>query len=452
MMKVSFCTLGCKVNMYETESMREHFVKAGFEAVSDREPADVCVINTCSVTNVADRKSRQYIRRMKHLNPDAVIAVTGCYAQTDPDAVAEIEGVDIIAGTNEKSHIVEYVENFIKENRVNRKNEDPGRRAEEYILNYNDIKGFEDMGTIAAMDSRSRAVIKIEEGCDRFCSYCIIPYARGRVRSRNPESVLAEAEGLVRAGYREIVLAGINTALYGSDFEKDRDVDIVTLVKAIGGIDGDFRIRLSSLEPNVIDAGTAERLAGCRKLCHHMHLSIQSGSDTVLQRMHRRYDVRQYLEIAAALRKADPEYGITTDIIVGFPGETDDEFRETLETARKAAFSRIHVFRYSQRSHTPAAVMPDQVSPQIKAERAGVLADTADRLAENFFRRNEGSVRRVLFEQMTSDGLYIEGYTDNYIKVYVDNKYDDTNYILHNLVDVRLESPVKDGMKGTLML
>ncbi len=452
MMRVSFCTLGCKVNMYETESMREHFLKAGYAAAADGEPADVCIINTCSVTNVADRKSRQYIRRMKHMNPDAVIAVTGCYVQTDPDAVAQIDGVDIIAGTNEKGRIVEFVNEYIKRKKNGGEHSESGNRAEEHVLPYENITGYEDMGPITAMDSRSRALIKIEEGCDRFCSYCIIPYARGRVRSRSMRSILDEAGGLVSAGYREIVLTGINTALYGSDFSGSDAADIVSLVEAISSIEGDFRIRLSSLEPNVIDVETAERLAACKKLCHHMHLSLQSGSNDVLKRMHRRYTVKQYIDIVDALKSADPEYGITTDIIVGFPGETEREFIETMETAKLSGFSRIHVFRYSPRKNTPAANMPAQVPPKVKAERSSRLSNLSDELAADFFRRNSDKKRRVLFEGMMPDGSCIYGYTDNYIKVYVpiDNEY--TKSILHGFAYVTLDGSFRDGMTGTLQL
>ena len=453
MMKVSFCTLGCKVNQYETESMREQFVKNGYDVARDGESSDVCIINTCSVTNVADRKSRQYIRRMKHLNPNATVVVTGCYVQTDPESVAHIEGVDIIAGTNEKGRIVEYVNEYMGRHSKENEPASAPRTAEEHVLSYDEINGYEDMGTITAMDSRSRALIKIEEGCDRFCSYCIIPYARGRVRSRSLDSVLTEARGLVEAGYREIVLTGINTALYGSDFRGEAEgTDIVTLIEAVSDIEGDFRIRLSSLEPNVIDVDTAKRLLKCEKLCHHVHLSLQSGSDEVLSRMRRRYDTKQYLEIVSALRSEDPEYGITTDIIVGFPGETEKEFQETMDTARRAGFSRIHVFKYSQRSGTTAAGMPDQISPDVKAERSGRLSDLSDKLAGDFYDRSIGETRTVLFERTVEKGSYMEGYTDNYIKVYIDSKSIDTEDILHKFTKVRLDAVFKDGMKGTALL
>lgn len=450
-MKVSFYTLGCKVNQYETQSMREQFSSAGYEIAEEGERADVCVINTCSVTNVADRKSRQYIRRMKNLNPEAVIAVTGCYAQTDPEAVAALEGVNIIAGTNEKGNIVGFVTEYLKKRSAEEGTVTEAEK-ETHVLAYEELDEYEDLGIITAMESRSRAFVKIQEGCDRFCSYCIIPYARGKVRSRPIESVEGEVRHLIENGYREVVLTGINTALYGRDLtDTDSSEGLLQLLSVLSGIPGDFRIRLSSLEPNVIDWQTAKKLSDFPKLCSHMHLSVQSGSDAVLKRMHRRYTIEEYKQIVAELRAIDPDYGITTDIIVGFPGESEEEFQETLETVNDVAFSKIHVFKYSQRNGTVAAVMPDQIDGTIKNKRAEQLLKEADRYTKLFYQKNTGHVKTVLFEQLTADGLYLEGYTDNYIKTYVSVEEAGTG-LLYQFADVQLGEPFREGMTGTLMV
>lgn len=452
-MKVSFYTLGCKVNQYETQSMREQFRNAGYEIAGEEERADVCVINTCSVTNVADRKSRQYIRRMKHLNPDALIVVTGCYAQTDPDAVSAIDGVQIVAGINEKSNILKYVAGYLeKREEEPSKEQENARKTEPHVRNYAELDAYEDMGTITAMESRSRAFVKIEEGCDRFCSYCIIPYARGKVRSRSISSVTEELRSLIRTGYHEAVLTGINTALYGSDRTgKDHGEGLLELLDAMALLEGDFRIRLSSLEPNVISRETAQKLITYDRLCSHMHLSIQSGSDSVLKRMNRRYTVADYKKIAEALRSGDPDYGLTTDIIVGFPGETEQEFEETLETIRKMQFSGIHVFKYSPRRNTVAAKMPDQIDGTVKNRRAKILEEEARKQKEAFHQRNAGKVRRVLFERLTADGRYLEGYTDNYIQTYVPVS-GNAEECLHRFAEVQLEDLYLAGMKGILKM
>ena len=285
-MKVAFHTLGCKVNQYETEAMMKEFRQQGYEIVDERDFADVYIINTCTVTAVADKKSRQYIRRMKNVNPESVVAVTGCYAQIKPEEVAAVEGVDIVAGTNEKSHMTEYIARFIKEH-----------VPQVHIKGYDELDVYEETGTVASTENRTRAYIKIQEGCNRFCSYCVIPYARGKVRSRALDEIVREARELVDAGYKELVLTGINTALYDMENERDAGEDVYGVEKVIAAleeIDGDFRIRLSSLEPAVVNAEYVSRLLKYNKLCHHMHLSAQSGSDSVLEAMNRPYN-RQVL-------------------------------------------------------------------------------------------------------------------------------------------------------------
>lgn len=445
---VSFYTLGCKVNQYETQMLKERFSEAGYTVAGEEEFADIYVVNTCTVTNLSDRKSRQFIRRMKKINPDAVIAVTGCYAQTDPEAAAAIEGVCVVAGTNEKAELVKFVEEYISENGQKRVN------VASHILSYDELSEYEETGIITSMDSRTRAYIKVQEGCDRFCSYCIIPYARGKVRSRRLEDVVAEAKQLIDNGFKELVLTGINTALYGADIGIDENGlnGIESLIAAINNIEGDFRIRLSSLEPNVVDAETVKKLSKYDKLCHHMHLSVQSGSSSVLKRMNRRYDYAEYKKIAEAMKENDPNYAITTDIIVGFPGETEEEFEESLRAVDEIGFSGVHVFRYSKRRGTKAAEMKDQIDGNKKNERSKKLIQAASEAAEEFNRRNTGSVRRVLFERLDEENGFIEGHSDNYIKVYcsIEGLEDYESYI-DNFADVYMEKLHSDGVIGKIV-
>ena len=439
-MKVAFHTLGCKVNQYETESMRQQFVKAGFESVDENDFADVYVINTCTVTNLADRKSRQYIRRMKKGNPNAVIAVTGCYAQIKPEELIELPEVDIVAGTGEKNNIITYVEEFME-----------AHEPQKHIKSYDELCEYQDRGIITSMESRTRAYIKIQEGCDRFCSYCLIPFARGRVRSRNPEEVVAEAKALIDKGFKEIILTGINTALYGveegfqdkyPDWAKEDGIE--SIIKAICDIDGEFRVRLSSLEPAVINADYVERLMKYDKLCHHLHLSAQSGSSNVLKLMNRPYGQQDYLDIVEVLRKCDPLYGISTDIIVGFPQESDEDFNDSLELVEKAGFCKVHAFRYSKREGTAAAIMNGQVASEIKNARVTKLMAAGEKASNEFFEKCKGVTRTVLFEEW--DGEYITGYTDNYVKVYAKGSDEDLNCFR----EVKLLEIYKDGMKGEI--
>ena len=439
-MKVAFHTLGCKVNQYETEAMRQQFVKAGFESVDENDFADVYVINTCTVTNLADRKSRQYIRRMKKGNPEAVIAVTGCYAQIKPEELAELPEVDIVAGTGEKNNIIAYVQEFME-----------AHKPQKHIKTYDELCEYQDRGIITSMESRTRAYIKIQEGCDRFCSYCLIPFARGKVRSRNPEEVVAEAKVLIDKGFKEIILTGINTALYGvedgfadkyPDWAKEDGIE--SIIKAICEIEGEFRVRLSSLEPAVINADYVERLMKYDKLCHHLHLSAQSGSTNVLKLMNRPYGQQDYLDIVEVLRKCDPLYGISTDIIVGFPQESDEDFEDSLQLVEKAGFCKVHAFRYSKREGTAAAVMKGQVASETKNSRVTALMAAGDKASNDFFERCKGVTRTVLFEEW--DGDYITGYTDNYVKVYAKGSDEDLNCFR----EVKLLEIYKDGMKGEM--
>lgn len=431
-MKAAFHTLGCKVNQYETEAMARDFRDKGFEIVGEKEFADVYIINTCTVTAVADKKSRQYIRRMKKVNPDSIVAVTGCYAQINPEEVSAVEGVDIVTGTNEKSRLVEHVETF-RQTGI----------KQLHIKGYEELDAYDEMGTVASTENRTRAYIKIQEGCNRFCAYCVIPYARGRVRSRELAEIIREAEQLIEEGYREIVLTGINTALYEGGVEP--------VIAALNALSGDFRIRLSSLEPAVVNADYVKRLLKYDKLCHHLHLSAQSGSDRILKAMNRPYGRKEYLEIVEALRTFDPFYGISTDIIVGFPGEKEADFEESCRLTGMCGFCKTHIFKYSKRLFTKAAEMKEHVAPQVKNRRSDTLHRYAKDAAERFFRENMGRQERVLFEECYPEKNIITGYAGNYIRVYtVYEDEEQAEALLNRFVQVKLQHPYGDGMAGTL--
>lgn len=431
--KIAFHTLGCKVNQYETEALKEKFVNIGYEIVSDEDVADIYVINTCTVTNLADRKSRQFIRKAKRINRSAVIAVTGCYAETDPEEVAAIEGVSLVCGTGEKHDLPRYIEEYMNQNGI----------VIEGAGNRDRLDNYHSDGIITDMHSRTRAYIKIEEGCDRFCSYCIIPYARGKVRSRSLSEIKAEAKGLIDRGFKEIVLTGINTALYGKDLGFD---GIEPLIAELDAMPENFRIRLSSLEPTVINCEQVKSLLQYKKLCPHLHLSVQSGSDNTLKSMARRYSRSDYLDIVRVLRRHDMFYGITTDIIVGFPGETEADFEESLSICDEAQFVKVHTFKYSPRRGTKAAEMKNQVAGEIKNQRSQILTRYSERSSEAFRRSCTGTKRTVLFEECTNDGLMC-GYADNYIRVYV--REDESK--LNEFCTVRLEEIYRDGMKGVIV-
>ena len=410
-MKVSFYTLGCKVNQYETQAVAEAFRRSGYEIAAEEDTADVYVVNTCTVTRLADRKSRQYIRRMKKANPDAVVVIMGCYPQTNPDEVAQIEEADIILGTTEKTKAPEYVERFL---------EDCCRQQhvkEPKVLE----QCYNEEGGVTCLESKTRALIKIQEGCNRFCSYCVIPYARGAVRSRGLAEIVSEAEKLVKAGYKEIVLTGINTALYGLENEafldKSKAYGIETVVDAISEIPGDFRIRLGSMEPTVVDAEYVSRLFKYDKLCHHIHLALQSGSTRIIRAMNRSYTAESYMEIVKVLREFDPCYGITTDIITGFPGETEEDFEESLDMVRKVRYLKVHGFPYSQRLFTPAASMDGQIAPPVKKERNKRLIALAEEVSDGFRSSMIGIPQRVLAEEKGPDGLW-RGHGDNFTEIH----------------------------------
>lgn len=444
-MKIAFHTLGCKVNQYETEAMKEEFLSRGAEIVGEDEAADAYVINTCTVTSVADSKSRKYIRRMKKLSPDSVMVVTGCYAQTASEELEAMPDVDIVIGNNLKSTICEEVMNALE---LRKTGKEPD--TETRVLPFSELVGYEETGIVISSESQmQRAYIKIEEGCNRFCSYCKIPYARGAVRSRGIEEIIAEAKALVDRGYKEIVLTGINTALYGSEkgfaFKRQNDEEglsgIEAVLKRLDELEGDFRVRLSSLEPNVVDKEHVERIVKYKRLCRHLHLSIQSGSNNVLKGMKRRYTRDEYLAIVEAIRSVDPLYGITTDIIVGFPGETKEDFADTLDVVNKAAFGRVHAFKFSPRKGTEAAKYKETVTPADKTARVNELINRAENVAQEFQKRNFNTVHRVLVETFEED--YATGYTSNYIKVYIKDK--ERKLVSGEFVEVRLVANYKEG-------
>lgn len=402
MKKVKFSTLGCKVNQYETEAMAELFVKNGYEITEDYN-CDVFVLNTCTVTNLSDRKSRQQISKIRSENSDAIIAVVGCYSQVSPDEIENIEGVNVILGTKYRKEIVELCELAQSSNKIINKVENIGKNRE-----------FEEL-TINTEHSMTRAYIKIQEGCSQFCSYCIIPYARGPIRSRNIRDIVLEAKRLADNGFKEIVLTGIHVASYGKDLDNN-DIGLIDVIEDIGQIDKIKRIRLSSLEPRIVDKQFLDRLSKVEQFCDHFHLSLQSGSDSILQSMNRKYDTDLYEKTINLIREYYPNAAITTDIIVGFPGETDEDFEQTLSFVDKIEFSKIHVFKYSNRKGTVASKMKNQVSGVVKKERSKLLIEKSKYYTDKFLDNMLNQPIKVLFESKNDDG-YIKGYTTNYIRV-----------------------------------
>lgn len=403
--RVAFHTLGCKVNQYDTQAMLEKFIEKGYEVTEFDDIADVYVINTCTVTNLGDRKSRQMIRRANRLNPEGIIAVVGCYAQTAPEEIMDIPGVDLILGTRDRNRIVEYVERA-------QRTGNPINGVQDIM----EVNEFEEMA-ITSYEEKTRAVLKIQEGCDRYCSYCIIPYARGPIRSRKPEDVIGQVHALVEAGFQEFVLTGIHVASYGRDIE---GANLLSLIGHIHAIEGVKRIRLGSLEPTLLTEEFVTTIKAMPKVCRHYHLSLQSGNDSTLKRMNRRYDTHQYREIVNRLREHIPHVAITTDIMVGFPGETQEEFKGTMDFVKDIGFSRIHVFKYSPREGTPAARYKDQVPENIKEIRSQELIDLGQKMETDYLHSFIGREELVLFEEESREreGWY-EGYTDHYIRVAV---------------------------------
>ena len=400
MKTVAFITLGCKVNQYETNAMSQKLIEEGYKIVEHTQKADIYIINTCTVTNMSDRKSRQMLRREKENNPSSIIVAVGCYAQVAKKELENIGEIDLVLGNNEKVDIVKYCNEIIQKNK------------KEEIADVMQSRKFAEFGETSYTE-KTRAVIKVQDGCDRFCSYCIIPYARGRVRSREPEHIIKEIKQIANEGIKEVVITGIHIASYGKDFKKD--YKLIDLLEEINKIDGIERIRLGSIEPLLITEEFVQRLVKLEKICEQFHLSLQSGCDETLKRMNRRYTTQQFEEIVKRLRKAYDNVNLTTDIIVGFPGETEEEFAKTYKFLEKIKFYKMHIFKYSPRKGTRAEQMPQQIEPQLKEERSKKLIELSDKNEKEYNSEYVGKRVEVLWEEQKNE-IY-KGHTKNYVLV-----------------------------------
>ena len=406
MRKAAFHNLGCKVNSYETEAMQQLLEDAGYEIVPFREGADVYIINTCSVTNVADRKSRQMLHRAKKMNPSAAVVAVGCYVQAAGAELKKDEAVDLIVGNNQKKDLVQILDDYFADH------ENSGE-----ILDIGHSQEYEELH-IRRIADHTRAFIKVQDGCNQFCSYCIIPYTRGRVRSRRPEDIEREVRGIAEAGYKEIVLTGIHLSSYGVDFKDEQKENLLTLIKRLDQIPGIERLRLGSLEPRIVTREFAKELASLRTICPHFHLSLQSGCDATLKRMNRRYNAAEYQACCEILREEFDNPAITTDVIVGFPGETEEEFAETERFLKTIHFYEMHIFKYSRRAGTRAADMPDQVSEGTKSVRSDILLALEKQQSLEYRGRFLGTEEEILLEETIEiDGTkYMMGHTRQYVK------------------------------------
>lgn len=402
--KIAFLTLGCKVNQYETNGMIQAFKNKDYEIVDfNSKNADIYVINTCTVTNMSDRKSRQMLRQAKKNNENSIVVAVGCYVQVAKEEIEKIPEIDLVLGTNEKVNIVNYVEDFIKQREKLNKIDDVMQN-----------KDYGDFGSVTYTE-KTRAVIKVQDGCDRFCSYCIIPYARGRVRSRNSESVINEITEIAKNGIKEVVITGIHVASYGKDFKNE--YRLIDLLEEINKIDGIERIRLGSIEPLLISEEFLNRLIKLEKICHHFHLSLQSGCTDTLKRMNRRYTIQEFEEIVNRLRRYYDDVILTTDIIVGFPDETEKEFEETYNFLKKIKFYKMHIFKYSPRKGTKAESLKNQIQGDVKEERSKKLLELSDKNENIYLDTYIGKDVEVLFEER--DREFYKGHTANYIMVKV---------------------------------
>ncbi|MCT2537609.1 tRNA (N(6)-L-threonylcarbamoyladenosine(37)-C(2))-methylthiotransferase MtaB [Aquibacillus koreensis] len=428
---VAFHTLGCKVNHYETEGIWQKFKNAGYDRVEFDHGSDVYVINTCTVTNTGDKKSRQVIRRAVRKNPDAVVCVTGCYAQTSPGEIMEIPGVDVVVGTQDRGKMIDYIEEHKNKNQ-------PINGVSNIMKN----RVFEEMD-VPVFSDRTRASLKIQEGCNNFCTFCIIPWSRGLLRSRDPENVLQQAQQLVDAGYKEIVLTGIHTAGYGEDM---KDYNFAKLLRELETkVDGLKRIRISSIEASQITDEVIDVLDQSEKIVRHLHIPLQSGSDTVLERMRRKYSSAFYKEKVDRIKQALPDLAITSDVIVGFPGETDEEFMETYRFIQEIGYSELHVFPFSRRTGTPAARMDDQVDDDVKNNRVHQLIELSNQQAKEYASKFEGEVLEVIPEEyFDGEDHILVGYSDNYLKV----KFEGTKDMIGKIVRVKINKagyPYNEG-------
>lgn len=432
-MKVALYTLGCRVNSYESEAMAEQFIKEGYEVVDFSEFADVYVINTCTVTNMGDKKSRQMIGRARRLNPEAIISVVGCYSQIASDEVAAIEGVDVVLGSRNKGEVVYWV------NRT--------REEKKQVIEVSDVlknKKFEEL-SITEYQDKTRAFLKIQDGCNKFCTYCLIPFARGAVCSKDPDQILREVKELSKNGFKEIILSGVHTASYGVDIQGDWN--LVKILEEIDKIEGIERIRIGSIDPTFFTEGVIERICSLKKLCPHFHLSLQSGCDATLRRMNRKYTAAEYKEVCDNLRKYIKDVSITTDIIVGFPGESTTEFEETYKFLSDIKLSKMHIFKYSKRAGTKAADMPFQVDGNLKEERSKALIELNHKNEIGFMEKFIGRTMNVLYEEKVSDteNSYV-GYTENYLKVISES----SENITGKIVPTKVIAVKEDYMLGEI--
>ena len=420
MKKAALHNLGCKVNAYETEAMQELLEKNGYEIVPFKEGADVYVVNTCTVTNIADRKSRQMLHKARKMNPDAIVVATGCYVQTENQEVDDC--IDIVIGNNKKKDIVEILKQY---------EEERGRTTD--LIDIGHTKEYENLH-LSHTGEHTRAYIKVQDGCNQFCSYCIIPYARGRVRSRAKEDVIEEVKTLAANGYKEVVLTGIHLSSYGVDIEDS----LLSLILAVHEVDGIHRIRLGSLEPGIITEEFVRTISALPKVCPHFHLSLQSGCNATLRRMNRRYTAEEYAEKCQLLRKYFAHPALTTDVITGFPGETPEEFEESRAFVDSIDFYETHIFKYSRREGTKAAVMPDQVPEQIKAERSKVLIALSEEKQSRFEEELIETTQEVLMEEAIEreDGIWQIGHTKEYVKI----GYKTEKNLANQLINVEIES------------
>ena len=403
MKSVALHNLGCKVNGYEMDVMQQTLQEKGYKIVSFDEAADIYIVNTCTVTNIADRKSRQMLHRAKKLNPDAIVVAVGCYVQTGEDAVKKDSAIDLAIGNNRKKDLVSILEDYLND-----------RECAKTVIDINHTDEYEEM-TLTRTAEHTRAYIKIQDGCNQFCSYCIIPYARGRVRSRREEDILHEVQGIVDAGYQEIVLTGIHISSYGMD---RGGLELLTLLTKLHDIDGLMRIRIGSLEPRIVTEEFIAKISAMPKICPHFHLSLQSGCDTVLYRMNRRYTSGEYFRTTEIIRKYYPNPAITTDVIVGFPGETEEEFRITEQFVRSVNFYEMHIFKYSKRMGTRAAEMSGQLTEAEKGRRSAILAEAERQMSHEYRTSCIGCEAEVLFEEKKEkDGkVFWVGHTPQYVK------------------------------------
>ena len=434
MRKAALHNLGCKVNSYETEAMTQLLKKAGYEIVSFQDQADVYIINTCSVTNMADRKSSQMLHKAKKQNPNAVVVATGCYVQTATEKVAQDLSIDLVVGNNRKKDIVEILNEYYAE-------KEAGEQVkEEYVIDINHTDEYEDL-EISTVTEHTRAHLKIQDGCNNFCSYCIIPYARGRIRSRTMESIKAELERLSASGFKEIVLTGINLSCYDDNGKKL--IDVIEMADNVNGIE---RIRLGSLDPEVVTEDFVERLGKVKKICPHFHFSLQSGCDKTLKAMNRHYTSDEYYEKCQLIRKYIDNPAFTTDVIVGFPGETEEDYISSREFVKKVKFAELHVFKYSKRDGTVAAKMPNQIDEKIKTLRSEDLIKTGEELTKKFRQAKIGQDTTVLFEEkiLLDNKEYWVGHTVDYIKIAVPEK--------ENLEGQIRKVNVKDFLTNEIML